>query len=367
MNVDIEKQTDVLANECSLLLQRKGSKYENSNYTENGKSVKFETTTSPTIIHRRAWGATPTLRKIWTSNVLVRVRSSPSSFLISDPSISWLPSQLMSCVNHTPGLVIAVILNLFLSMSFGQAFFPSEWTFPNDVPRAIGVQMFLFSTTISQIVMTSMSKFPTAQGMMMVENIPFMHTLANIAMHNLGSGRETFATLFIAFSLSSILVGIFFFILGYFKLGNAVYFFPRHVIIGCVGGIGIFLIITSIEVSTRLTWVWNIRNISNFFSINIYPFWLATLGFELVLVILMKISKLSYLPPFYFISIPILFYIILYLFHIPLNIAHENGWFFPSSSSVNSLLIWELFDFRMIHWSTIGQMIPTIISLTIFR
>ena len=88
---------------------------------------------------------------------------------------------IKSFFSNIPGLLIALILNLFLSASFGSAMFPPEWQFPDTVPRAIGVQMFLFSTLICQICLTALSDFPCAVGMMMVENIPFMQV--HIVMH----------------------------------------------------------------------------------------------------------------------------------------------------------------------------------------
>lgn len=72
--------------------------------------------------------------------------------------------NINNCILGTPGLLIAVVLNLFLSMSFGQAFFPSSWIFPSAIPRSIGVQMFLLSTLIGQLVMTTLSDFPSAMG-----------------------------------------------------------------------------------------------------------------------------------------------------------------------------------------------------------
>ena len=39
-------------------------------------------------------------------------------------------------------------------------------------------------------------------------------------------------------------LGITFFLLGAFKLGGLVGFFPRHILVGCIGGVGVFLIIT---------------------------------------------------------------------------------------------------------------------------
>jgi SulP family sulfate permease len=71
--------------------------------------------------------------------------------------------------------------------------------------------------------------------MMMVENVPFMHHIADIVTDNLGMGDEAFATVLAAFAVSSCVVGIFFYLLGIFKVGSAVYFFPRHVITGCIG------------------------------------------------------------------------------------------------------------------------------------
>jgi SulP family sulfate permease len=48
------------------------------------------------------------------------------------------------------------------------------------------------------------------------------------------------------------LSGISFFLLGFFRLGSLLGFFPRHILVGCIGGIGVFLIITGLNVSTRI-------------------------------------------------------------------------------------------------------------------
>lgn len=48
------------------------------------------------------------------------------------------------------------------------------------------------------------------------------------------------------------LPGIAFFLLGFFRLGSLLGFFPRHILVGCIGGVGVFLIITGLNVSARL-------------------------------------------------------------------------------------------------------------------
>ena len=98
--------------------------------------------------------------------------------------------------------------------------------------------MFLFSTIVAQIVFTFSSKFNDAIGLQMVENVPFCHSLAYIVIKQQGYGIEALSTLFFLFGLASVIVGAVFYVLGKFKLGRVVYFFPSHVLVGCIGGIG---------------------------------------------------------------------------------------------------------------------------------
>jgi SulP family sulfate permease len=349
-----------------------------------------------------SWGGTPELRKLW-SNKLFKpkltaevssdanygsyeeesgiggISRQPSidesdntqvdvePYSTSDGLIDKMRGVASHCMVGTPGLIIALVLNLFLSMSFGQAFFPTSWQFPVGIPRAIGVQMFLFSTLVSQLVMTAMSEFPTAMGMMMVENIPFMHIIAQIAVKQQGPGIETFSTVFVTFALSTIVVGIAFYILGAFKIGNAVYFFPRHVIIGCIGGIGIFIIQTGVEVSCDRSWEWSVTSIAAFAQTSVAVHWLASLAFVALLRVLLAVFNAPLLPPFYFVAIPPAFYLLLVVCGITQLQARQQNWFFPAAENVDPLLIWELIDFRVVNWKAVGDCIPTIIALSLFR
>ena len=313
-----------------------------------------------------------------------------------------------------PALVIAILLNLFFGVSFGQVFFPTSWIFPDSVPRAIGVQvsycvnqwvlllysvlqfylgilisstsffltflltfflsffkldiqMFLMSTIICQIVMTLTSSFPMAFGMMMVENVPFMHVICNICIDAQGMGKDTFATVFVAFAISTVSVGVLFYLLGHYKMGNIVYFFPKHIIVGCIGGIGVFLFTTGMEGSTNTSWKWEIEIMAKFFSISLLPLWLTSLGFELLLRYLSSRIKNPLLAPFFFVSIPFIFYILLFITRTPIARAHDMGWFFQGViGKTDPFLIWDLINFHNINWTSILKSAPTIIALTIF-
>jgi sulfate permease, SulP family len=350
--------------EKQLLLQEKHSHIYTENEEEwsprnphNGPKEQFSS----------RWGGTPGLRQQWnkeSDHVIDFVLPDSDEETGSDHSV--VLDFIGTSIGGIPGLVIAITLNLFLSISFGQAFFPASWTFPSEVSRAVGIQMFLFSTVICQIVMTKYSDFPCAMGMMMVENIPFMHTIAQTVIDKQGEGIESFSTVLVAFALSSIVVGVFFYVLGFFKLGNAVYFFPRHVIVGCIGGVGVFVAQTGFEVSTNKTWNWNLESVGVFGGADIWPLWATSCAFELVLRLLLIVFRLPLLPPFYFVLIPPAFYVILFIVGFPIAGMQSTGWFFQSAENSDFTLMWQLIDFRTVRWDIIAELIPTIIALTIF-
>ena len=313
------------------------------------------------------WGGTPGLRKTWSSR-RSHVGSLQQSF-DSGHNYRWssfymLPHWVIASIEGLPGLLIALTLNLFLSVSFGSAFFPHAWNFPDTVPRSIGVSMFLFSTCICQVLMTTLSKFDIAIGMMMVENIPFYHTISVITISEQGQGIEAFATILVALAISSVLVGIAFLTLGYLKLGSAVHFIPRHCILGCIGGIGIFIFLTGIEISTNTSF--RIDHVSNYFNLPLLLLWITPLTLEIFLRIILWIFPLSLLPPFYFILIPPIFYMILITFRIPFSSIHERGWFFEESPPTDFYLMWELLDIKNVNWHIVWKCFPTMLALCIF-
>ena len=63
------------------------------------------------------------------------------SIEVTKSPLMVMQNLLLSGLAGAPALVIAILLNLFFGVSFGQVFFPTSWTFPDGVPRAIGVQV----------------------------------------------------------------------------------------------------------------------------------------------------------------------------------------------------------------------------------
>ena len=91
---------------------------------------------------------------------------------------------------------------------------------------------------VGQVVMTLTSGFDNPISFQLLENVPFYNAMARIVIAQQGYGQEALATLFFTFGLSSVMVGAVFYCLGRFNLGRVTYYFPAHVLVGCIGGIG---------------------------------------------------------------------------------------------------------------------------------
>lgn len=148
--------------------------------------------------------------------------------------------------------------------------------FPTNLPLfadfgGIGVSMFFVSCVVSQLVYTGGgSIFKGGNGSMMIEVVvrasqlftlhitnlaleqPFYHVIVGIISASTADDKSVVATTMVAFALSSILTGIAFYSLGAMKLGSLSEFFPRHILVGCIGGVGAFLFITGCVCVVRL-------------------------------------------------------------------------------------------------------------------
>lgn len=144
------------------------------------------------------------------------------------------------------------------------------------------------------------------------------------------------ATTITAFAMSSILTGIVFFLLGAFGLGSVVSFFPRHILIGCVGGVGFFLFVTGIEVSARLSGNldYDIETGRALIAKDTIALWTIPLALSIALLIILRFNRAPYVVPGFFIAVAVVFYIVVTAvtsFNIPL--ARENGWIFSAPAA----------------------------------
>lgn len=137
--------------------------------------------------------------------------------------------------------------------------------------------------------------------------------MAQKIMENVGKDKPdaVIATTIVAYALSSIMTGVVFYLMGKFKFGYMVGFIPRHILIGCIGGVGWFLVATGFEVSARLdgSLDYNLKTLHKLLQPDTVPLWTFPLVLSVVLFYGQSKIRSKYFLPLYILAIPLLFYI----------------------------------------------------------
>ncbi|KAF2089134.1 hypothetical protein K490DRAFT_38608 [Saccharata proteae CBS 121410] len=289
-----------------------------------------------------------------------------------------------------PAVFLGLLLNVLDGLSYGIILFPlGEPIF--DKLGIDGLSMFFVSCIVSQLVYSlGGSVFKGAVGSEMIEVVPFFHKMTYVIMGYMGEAepRAIIATVILAYALSSILTGLIFLILGLFKLGNLVSFFPRNILNGCIGGVGFFLFVTGIEVSARLdgNLEYNLATLEKLFRSDTVWLWVTPLLLSILFMVVKHYYDHPALMPMYIILITATFHIVVAAVHgLNLNWARHAGWVFEKpESGVPFYHFYSLYgksstffgyfgsarltttDFSIVDWSAIFRTIPTMFALSFF-
>lgn len=275
-------------------------------------------------------------------------------------------------VGLLPCVFLGLLLNVLDALSYGMILFPlGEQIFADT--GADGISMFYVSCIVSQLVYScGGSIFKGAVGSEMIEVVPFFHKMTYTIMARTGTSRPevVLATTITSYAMSSILTGLVFLLLGSFKLGSLVSFFPRHILIGCIGGVGFFLFVTGIEVSARLdgSLTYDLATAQKLFSADTILLWLLPFALAVLLLIIKRARDAPWVVPAFFVSIAAIFYIVVAA--VPaLNLAlmREKGWIFEKvAANVPFYHFYSYYDFSVVDWKALASTIPAMFALTFF-
>lgn len=230
---------------------------------------------------------------------------------------------------------LGLLLNILDALSYGYILFPlGSPIFSQTGPD--GISIFFVSCIVSQLCYSlGLSIFRGGVGSEMIEVVPFFHRMAYSIMDRMegASAESIMATTIVAYCLSSIITGMIFLALGTFKLGNLVSFFPQHILIGCIGGVGFFLVMTGVEVSARLEGNLNydLDTLHKLFSNDTVYLWMLPLVLSLLIMGLERRFKSPFLLPGFFIVVFAVFYIIATaILRMDLEVLRNAGWIFEA-------------------------------------
>ncbi|KAI9142553.1 sulfate transporter family-domain-containing protein [Paraphysoderma sedebokerense] len=274
--------------------------------------------------------------------------------------------ELLHSLSYLPAVFLGLILNLLDAMSYGYIIFPISNPMFSDF-GSDGISMYLVSTFISQIVYGIGSEFRGGNGSMMIEVIPFLHSMVNTIAGHVADERQILPTIMVCYALSSVMTGLVFFLLGLFKLGNIVGFFPRIVLVGTIGGVGYFLIQTALEVTSRTQLSFTLACLRELFSMSILPLWSSALAVALLLRALLNRIHHPLFVPCFFLFVPFVFYIVVFSGGFDLSKLREKGWLFDIPEEAAPFYnYFTFYRFGDVQWGMIPRLMPTMLSLTFF-
>lgn len=202
--------------------------------------------------------------------------------------------------------------------------------------------------------------------------VPFFHNMAQKITDSVGRENPdaVVATTIVAYASSSMMTGLVFYLMGRFKFGYMVGFIPRHILIGCIGGVGWFLVATGFEVSARLdgSLEYDLDTLKKLMRPDTVPLWMLPLVLSVILFYGQSTVRSKYFLPLYILAIPLVFYIVVAAVDaLNADVLRDHGWIFRGPPPDEPWWrFYTLYQFNLVHWGAIAEVIPAMLALTFF-
>ncbi|GAA6015201.1 hypothetical protein JCM11491_000502 [Sporobolomyces phaffii] len=277
-----------------------------------------------------------------------------------------------TAVASIPAVILGTLMNILDGVSYGLITFPTNLQ-PFANFGGIGISMFFVSCIVAQVVFTGGGRFGSifkgGNASMMIEVVPFFHAIVGILDARIDDAETLVATTLFSFALSSILTGLAFGLLGTLRLGRLSEFFPRHILVGTIGGVGAFLFVTGLQVSTRIgeDSGFSLELVKYFFKSHVVSLWVLPLILAIVLRLITARFKHPLIFPGYFLAIPVVFYAVAFACGFSVQELRENGYVFELSGVDNKWYeYWSHYNFKKTDWMAVVATIPTQLALVFF-
>ena len=269
--------------------------------------------------------------------------------------------------NIVPSIIAGVIggiIKIVAAMAFSALIFTG--TLAAYLPQGIGIVLFGF--LLFAVISTFTASYPVNINTPQDIPIAIIALIATTVMATNGKdwdAETTFQFIFVTIALTSILVGIFFFILGTLKLGKLVRFIPYPVVGGFLAGTG-WLIVKFAFIMTAGMGL-SLDNVVSLFDQATLPKWFPALIFGLIMLISSRYTKHYLLIPA-LIAIGITsFYAIMFFYGFSYTDLESNGYLlgpFPEGGLFQGLPLKYLSDFK---WSIFLEQLPAIGTMMILN
>lgn len=234
----------------------------------------------------------------------------------------------------------------------------------------VGVSLALMTSFILGILLALTSSLPSTLSGSQDVPMAMLAVLIGSVMAQMPDNtpiEQLFLTALGTIAVVTVITGLFFLLLGYFKLSNLVRFLPFPVIGGFLGGTGLLMIKGAFSVMAGISL--EVANLPRLIEASNVVKWLPGVIFGAIVALWMRRrNHISVLPTAFFLSI-VLFYVGLGVSGTSFSQAVALGWLNDASATsttqatlpVTALLT----QFSLIRWDIIFQHFDVMLSLTL--
>ena len=227
-------------------------------------------------------------------------------------------------------------------------------------------KLVIFSSLVHQVGFFLFSSLPFAIGTVQDAGLIFLSSMANtIANRMLDDGhteQEIMSTTLVLLSVGTAALGIILVLMGHFRLADAVSYLPMPVVGGYLAFIGFFCIQAGLAlcISKSITTLGEWK-----FLLEPGKILLAIPGLlaGLILTLVSRKATNSGVLPLVMVTIPALFYLLIWQSGSSLEDAREQGWVGPVAPSVPVSDLFALVDFRQVRWDLMADIWPTWVGM----
>ncbi|EAQ93413.1 hypothetical protein CHGG_01648 [Chaetomium globosum CBS 148.51] len=252
-----------------------------------------------------------------------------------------------------PAVVVGLLLNILDALSYG-------------------ISMFYVSCIISQLTISTGSIFKGGVGSELIEVVPFFHNMAATITNTVGEDKPdaVIATTITSYALSSMFTGALFYLMAKFKAGYLISFIPHHILLGCIGGVGWFLVVTGFDVTARMDGglKYDLDTLKRLVQADTVPLWIIPLTLGVILFYGQPRIRSKYFLSLYILAIPAAFYALTGVLNEPnLDRLRRRGWVFTGPPADEPWWhFYTLYKLDQVHWGAIAHCLPTMLALTFF-
>lgn len=251
------------------------------------------------------------------------------------------------------------LLTVTSAVAFGALIFSGELA--PYMPFGIG--LLLFSSVIISGVITALSSYPPIVATIAEVTVPIFSLLARqvVAAMPDASIEQKLMTVVATLIVNSLMTGIIFLGLGWFRLGSFVRFIPYPVVGGFLAGIGALLMVAAFQAVSGLDL--QPFSLAAFFEPDVLWQWFPAILFAAAMFVLPQRIKSVLVYPSIILGSIALFYLALTVFNIPIDQANDRGWVLNGVPAGGLYRFATVQALQQANWSVIAQQVPTLAAL----